>query len=594
MGIRLVAEIAILIYFSLYFLNVICKTMVGQLNKIKIIISLFFLVMSLGANATVDCANNLILSCSEGLIKQYLTWNLKYDALKKFDANSIRKADPLLATSMAYGKLIYGYKYHDDEMIGEGRSDFVWLHENYEPALREQGGTILRYREPTPYLETGWWSGMDSFMLPMALNDLFFLTKEPKFKQWAEQTYKMAEKSPSEGGSVLRTKNSCWFSEYSNYKTTPENEYYVLNGHLFALQSIMYYALQSENNEALALARCGLDGFVEMAERFKIQNTNWARYMLNYADKRTTINQTHYVIFEKLQIESIVDQINYFPALNKLKKYLPFLLSESLFRENILAHNHPLYTIGGKLVMLKAGPPHPYEIDVYNISIDCNKNGLHFNEPTSLSRAIPSRFIEVESADSLEICDVSSNMYGIKQKIYSAKPKTYMNESEICCSKAFNSNEIMYQIYFDAELVKSGLVKIIPEKISDSNNPESYVNNQARIVLSGFAHSPKDVSVMRIILESEADSTAEFLLIDKKGNSYKRAINGIKKGLNILDLAMSGIEGVENFSGEIESVGLVIHTHDLSDSYNLKIQSLTFYSSNVAYLQAIRNDDALR
>lgn len=324
-------------------------------------------------------------------------------------------------------------------------------------------------------LPAGWWSGMDSWSFPMLLLSLWQDTNDPRLKAIADRLIATASRDVLEGGVVWRNGDECWFSEYAWDSMQVADEFYVLNGHLYALQAIRMMASATKSAELQSLYECGLRGTKTRAAQFAIGD-QWLLYML----EPKTINQTHYVIYESMQ----------FDALARLDAD-PFFADEAAKRRSLLARYFPVRIrstpTGPRLFLSAIGAPHPYSIDTYPLAVRCTDGTLQEDhviaDPTNPAIPLSDRaFLDVPTRLDPEsaTCRVESRYVGLAHKLYEG-PTLWTQEP----ASAGVTVGTTLEAILDARLLDSSAVEIDPaRRATVPPAPLSYLDTQGRLIFT--------------------------------------------------------------------------------------------------------------
>lgn len=333
----------------------------------------------------------------------------------------------------------------------------------------------LNYTFAYGRLPVGWWSGMDSWSFPMLLLSLWQDTGNPRFKAVIDNVVAIASRDVVQGGVVWRRGDECWFSEYAWDSMALGDEFYVLNGHLYALQAIRMMAEATGSVDLKALYECGTRATKARAAEFAI-GEQWLLYML----EPKTINQTHYVIYESMQLD----------ALARLDPD-PFFAAQARVRRELLARYFPVQirttTTGPRLFLSALGAPHPYSIDTYPLAVQCTDGTLReehrIADPTNTNTPMADRvFLDVATSldPATTTCRVESRYVGLAHKLYEAAP--------ILASGDHGTGQVVQtrlEALLDAQLVDATTVSIDPaRRVTLPSEPPSYLDTQGRLILT--------------------------------------------------------------------------------------------------------------
>lgn len=406
----------------------------------------------------------------------------------------------------------------------------------------DQPGGKLNYTFAYGRLPAGWWSGMDSWSFPMLLVGLWQETGYAKFKTLADKLIATASKNVADGGVVWRDDLGCWFSEYAWETMTQADEFYVLNGHLYALQAIRMIQQATGDSTLGALYACGLRGVKSRASSFDL-GSSWARYML----KPSVINQTHYVIYETMQ----------FDALSRLDPD-PFYAEQAARRRVLLQRYFPvrIRTAGGtnRLSLSALGAPHPYSIDTYALYVECSdgtRTESHaIPNPTDTRTPIIERvFLDVATElDPLKArCRVDSEYVAMRHTLYEAPV--------VVLADPVGSGQEIAQTFdaiLDAVLTSPTTSVIDPvRRYGAPGDPITYLDTQGRLILTPAA--PVAWSADELIgLEFGADGALAIgVTVVSEGveyfRYYPRTLAASKTLVLLSPLGFDGGDAIRNF-----------------------------------------------
>lgn len=263
----------------------------------------------------------------------------------------LQRGHPLQTTSALMAHWLSGF----DEALLQDRLRMVIS--SWE---LDQPGATFSYRFDYREFSAGWHSGMADWAFPVLLLGVSQSMGTDEFGVIAESMWSTASLPVPDGGSIWRTPDGCWVSEYADDHMTIDDEYFVMNGHLYAMLAIRLLALNTDDAELDELYECTKRGTRTWAPEFE-QEGLWYWYMLY----PPTINQTHYLLFEVMLLA----------ALEGLDAD-SFLSAERSGRQEALAHHFPVYgttdAVGAsELVFSAITAPHPYSIDIYPMTFEC-------------------------------------------------------------------------------------------------------------------------------------------------------------------------------------------------------------------------------
>ncbi|MBV5330817.1 MAG: hypothetical protein JZU65_24825 [Chlorobium sp.] len=381
------------------------------INNTKLWLEFVLLLAFIFALLIMFYKETYIFDQSEVILKPYLWFHRDAGIGPDPLQSTLEEGNPFTVTS----KLFQEYKFNRSASSAIKDVDRVVTTWNLDRTPK------LTYKNGHGKLSPGWWSGMDLTAFPLYLVGVWQDTKNEQMLTMAQQMLTMATKAVSEGGIVWRNEKGCWFSEYAWNGMGAEEEFFVLNGHLHALQSIFMLAKALRDEDLENLYTCGLAATKAYARDFLKKDDPWALYMLS----PPTINQTHYVIFEIMQFDALYsltgeDFYHQEAALRRslLKRYFPlFLVSESP-------------SLSRSLFLSAIAAPHPYSIDTYPLEVSCERNGKQLfegsiSDPTNTRKGIIDRTFLHSAAPAIDTsaqCRVFSNYAGLKQLLYETNP----------------------------------------------------------------------------------------------------------------------------------------------------------------------------
>lgn len=462
--------------------------------------------------------------------------------------------DPLRLTELAYRLMLLGYNepLHRSAAYARGRQVLDHLIKDYQPAERSDTQLKLKYRFATDKLAPGWWSAMDGFLLPLVLLDAAMVTGEERYRVAAKKAFTSISRPVSDGGSVFRNaKTGCWLSVYTWTNMTQAEEYYVLNGHLYALHALYLYAQQSGEPAAHELFDCALKATESNLPRFRRPTVDWAYYMLT----PPTINQTHYVIFEMMQFNSLTSLTG-----SKIFK------SESDYRSRVLQKQHGLVferlESGQEVgtIFPKTAAPHPYNIDTYSIRLNCfdavgeKLNPLRQSKGEDVDESGRTRFATVQTATIPEVCTVESLTGDNAIELFSVKPRPVDRNG----GRDFPNYKLT--AIHDAELREGRLVRIRSSYNASPEDPAHYSNHQGRIIV-------KDISINAISeifgieMFPERAVNIGVGLIDSTGREFFRYYPALRSASqNLVLLSPLGFDGVQEAKLPFTGLNIYVYT----------------------------------
>ena len=474
------------------------------------------------------------------------------------DPATVKKAlnagDPLRAAELAYRLLLLGHEKPESRVAANDRAMQLLDHliAEYQPAERTPEHLLLKYRFPTDKLAAGWWSAMDGLLFPLVLLDAAILTGEQRYRAAATRAIRAITRDVSAGGSVLRNDNSgCWLSAYTWSGMAAADEYYVLNGHLYGLHALFLYAQQSADPAARALLQCAIKGTTTHFAKFRRAGLDGTHYMLH----PKTINQTHYMIFEKMQLDALYE-------LTGLEEFK----AESEYRSRVLQIHHQLRYLprasgkGVTVVFAKNAPPHPYNLDTYGIRLRCLDpqgqilSALPHSASTTGTVAGRRRFITVDLSQVPATCTVESVAGNNAVKLFDAKPSPAATRSV----QHFHNYAVT--AIHDAVVQSGRNIQIRPANVSSPSTPSHSSNSEGRIIVSGL-HLGQVNEIFGVELFSEAATNLGIGLVDSGGKEFFRYYPALKAGtINLVLLSPLGFDNIEDAVVPFKSLNVYVYT----------------------------------
>ncbi|WOD12602.1 D-glucuronyl C5-epimerase family protein [Pseudomonas sp. NyZ704] len=522
---------------------------ISILEKIKLMINKRFL-LSIIALITLLLSNYSysidVMEKSDDALKQYLWSSSEFNKLPFSEI--IERGDPLQASWYVWNK----YKRNKDTKEASLYLDNII--EKWDLNREDK----LTYKYSYNDLAEGWWSSMDMTLLPLVLISVGEKTANKEYLTIANKLISQAVKSPIEGGSLWPDEgDGCWFSEYSWQGMTKDQEYYVMNGHLFSLTSIKLLADALNNAEAKAAYECGLKGTKAMAASF-LNDGNWPLYML-YPE---TINPPHYLIFEAIQFAGLYDITGD-----------AFYAAQRENRSAALAKYYPIYNVkntDGEFKFFSAlGPPHPYLHDIFDNEIICTD----LNKTSSLSRIIGeaknNRFFYkaiTSNAQGDEKCSVYSKYLGVTFKLY--ETQNFISADDNILNPLPHSIETL----FDAK-EKNGAIIIDPSIRSSPEGQVSYIDTEGRIKLSFESQELTDNSMIaiEIVSDTRLPIMVTYIYEEKQITRYFVPIE--KDQTSLLVISHVGFENA-NLLSKVSSITITILTDKLTHNANMRVKNL--------------------
>ena len=484
----------------------------------------------------------------------------------------LKKKDPLQLAEYTFRQLIKAYDSNDPIQLKLAKNAVDYLVDNYKPrSIR--GNTVQWYYgfsyQSVVKIPENWWSGMDGFLIPMTLYAAYQIYGTPRYRDIAIASAKHMLLSPGKGGVVWETE--CWLSEYVWKSMKPEQDFFVLNGHLYALQALIMLADASKDKDLINGYRCAIADTEKRLPEFIPKGQEWPHYMLN----PLTIDPTHYLMYETIQLT----------ALYKLTGHVVFI-REAQKRASIFVKYYPIELFRDadnyRLLFSFVGSPHPYCMDIYPIKIECmlpnGKTATAEGHPYNMAKPYDERFfIDIKVPFKPTYCDVTIKYHNYKFPFF--------------CTSSFPSitlsqpTTIPYSMSALLNGIKAGTRKIMIDPSRETlPGKNSYLNTQGNIILETKLNR-KDGGMFGITIDTSEDTGMGVSIEDAKGNSTFRYYPKLKKGQrNIILLHWQGFPDIEKLQNEIKKVVIFIYTDKHRKPFSIELGDLVQFSSHLGLL----------
>jgi hypothetical protein len=274
---------------------------------------------------------------------------------------------------------------------------------------------------------------------------------------------------------------------------------------------------------------------------------------------KLTINQTHYLIFEKMQFDSLyaITKDIFFKHQAKLRSDL----LKSVTPINVVLRNGYY-----ELVLLRATPPHPYNIDMYRTQLQCldknkkliiNQFSEHQRQQFLFAKSDkePSEcFVYAHPGKGLSSLLFKTSEFNLSQGLVKFEPKFSVKHDAI--KKSQNNFEIDPQI----SKIDRGEIGFQEVKIDKINE------------LFGF-----DVNI-------STKANMGIVITDSLGNEFFRYYPALEKGQNLVILSPLGFDGIEKASFPLNKIDFHIYTHNQNNKIYVNIGK-TFVSGDALALR---------
>lgn len=466
------------------------------------------------------------------------------------------KKDPLRPFFLAFRLLTIYEKTGDPAALKSAQRALDFMLDEYEPANRSAQGTRWFYGfDYDRGIKAPWWSGMDGFFGPMTLFAAWQVTGNERYRSAALQSAKLMLRQPSEGGVLWRDGKSCWISEYSWNGITRDQEYHVLNGHLWGLQALFMLANASGEKDLKEAYQCARQGTIDRLPNYYNQAGNWTWYQL----VPKVINPTHYNTIEIAQ----------FRAMEALTGD-PVYKEPAMRRSAIFKNTYPLSLIdtptGLEVQFSMMGAPNAYWTDTYPVTVSCTigkqtvtqKNADAYNTKKPLAERMILRLPVSGKPDHCEV-SIHSN---VDVKMYNQNRFTVLSNI-----KEDNVNPI-YTVALQAKALEDGNVRVTPM------SGESAKPGEGRILLN----INRNVSIsekIALIVHSTGNAQLGMVLEDAKGKratSYYPALQAGKD--NIVIFNKLGLNNGSELDENLKELALRVYTKPNEKPLDVQIKEI--------------------
>jgi hypothetical protein len=498
-----------------------------------------------------------IVRWSDEALAPYLwTWMDEVTLTEEGLQATAAKKDPLRPFFLAFRLLHIYDRTHDEKVGAAAKRALDFMLDEYEPAERSPKGYRWFYGFPYENLPANWWSSMDALFGPLVL---YAGWQQFGIERYRDEAIKSAKRSlvpPTEGGVLWRSPKGCWLSEYAWASMTQEQEFHVLNGHLYGLQALAMLAAQTQDPALTEAYSCARDGTIARRGEFMNADHSWTLYQTT----PPTINPTHYLLFETAQFRAL-ELVTGDPAWRKdadvrsqdFRQQYPLQLSQN-------ADNS--YTVMFSMV----GAPHPYWTDTYPVTVSCSVDGRevsaksrgHYNQSLPFDDRF---FVSLRLDKTPQQCSVyvhplpSGRTLAYTQSAFSVEKVLQPENLPLDMEASYNASKATEA---------AGDLRINPAGGHTEGRIELKLN---RPVTSG--------DTIALIINSAADHQLGMLLYDKEGHSATREYNDIKAGKdNIVMLNRLGFNRGDKLTDNLGSLYLRIYTKATDKAFNVSIKQL--------------------
>lgn len=550
-----------------------------MINKEKVIhywVSLLLALLVFGQSQAIASSQTKVFDYEADVMQQYLWMHPPGTADDSIFTAAIKKGDPLNASVYAFNN----FYYERDIKKTKGMVDEII--EKWDLYKTHKLDYPYQYNQMAP----GWWSAMDNMFFPLLLVAVNQVEENPKYARLASDMLSNVLRSPQEGGVLWEDNGSgCWFSEYSWEGMQEQDESYVLNGHLFALQALKHLADSYEGSLNLEeLYDCAVKGTKEKSDSFFNKDSTWLSYMLN----PKTINPPHYVIFETIQFSNLYSLTGDV-----------FFKDQEEDRRDVLSKRYPIYIIESngnrELLFSLMGAPHPYLLDIYGISISCiNQNYsevIYSNyHQFDKNRSIVERaFINEDiGSNDLKECSITSRKRGMDFVLYKTSSfNTIKNDfaPKVIKVKSFSASLDAYQESEEGEVI------INPAIIS--SEAHDYLNTQGRLSYEfDEAVVLTEDSFFGIELTPSHDLQIGIHL-GSSGLSVFRYYPNLKAGKkNLILLSKLGFDNGDGLTKVTNSM-VTVYTHNQEEVASIEIGNSLVFRNQAEIFVYLNGSDAI-
>lgn len=470
----------------------------------------------------------------------------------------VAKKDPLRVFFLAFRLLALHERAAEPLALDRAVVALNYMLNEYQPAERLNGhGARWFYGFDYEGIKAPWWSGMDSFFGPMTLYAGYQATGDIRYREAAIASAKLALRSPTDGGVLWKTEKGCWISEYTWRGMSENDEFFVLNGHLWGLQALYMLADASGDQELKDAYACARKGTFARESEFYNKSKTWTWYQLN----PKVINPTHYNIIEMAQ----------FRAMHLLTGDPEYKVSEDA-RGEVFRRGYPISLYkdrDGALAVFFSmiGPPHPYWTDTYPVSVRCIVNGKEISargERHYTRDPLDQRlFIQTQVTSTPTNCRISIHS-NVEVPVYTETSFPVVSNAEPTRTSLSPTVELDARSSVDGRIVISPAFKIFPDR-------NDAANDEARITLpvpSNYSNG----DILALVLRSEKKVQLGMFLEDEGGNRSSRYYPDLPESRDsLIMLHELGFDGNDGLTSRPKSLTLRIYTSGLDHDFNLEV-----------------------
>lgn len=497
--------------------------------------------------------------------------NLKLINIKTREISSKKDFESSQMDPWMYGReCIEQLKLADVSGLTDGR-DYALKNLDRLYSLFEQNGNKFTH---TAYgkFNDGWVSCMDLPTVALCAHIAYQMTNNEHYKSIRDLMLKEVRRPPQESGFYLPINvNQVWLSEYSDSNTNLDNEFFVLNGYMVALQSIKMLAYSMKDERLDDLYKLAAQSYKSLSSKYWYSKNRWSYYMLNLA----TPVPPHYMIYETKQLD----------ALHELEK-------ETFYEQQLNLHRKALKNVlpvywyqrqDQKYAILYRGIINPYTIDIYGTKIeflDSNNNVLN----TVLSAMHPSDYVHdyfMEAKipnDAVSYRIYAVNSEGVPYKIVDTSPLLQLDNPMLTHNHQFNWKELKLEAH-------NG--KLTDNKIMVDNTVSK---TTIMLDLRDIPMSKKINEYFALEISSSVKKFIDITLYDHANVGAFRYYEPIQPGKNLILLHWPGFENIEALNG-YNSMRIRIYNIEDNSPALLEIGSFWIFDDTYGLYNYMRESD---
>lgn len=210
-------------------------------------------------------------------------------------------------------------------------------------------------------------TSMDAPLLGVTAECAYERTGDERFHQYMLDMVSYCVKSTEEGGFVLKlSDNEWWPLEYAWETVSERDAAFVSNGSFFGMVAIEMLKNLTEDPRLIELSEKTLTAYKNRANQFYYPDGSWTFYSLNDVKEpgSRVINTPGKLLIEIRSLDSLYRLTNQ-----------KFYKEECTKRIDIMNALYPVYFLktddgGSEVMFLRAGAPHPMQIDVFQTDLE--------------------------------------------------------------------------------------------------------------------------------------------------------------------------------------------------------------------------------